>query len=188
MGGSVNNQAAAPNFRNIQAPVDPGIMQFAKQEFAGDSMAGRDAYQAELINQLRANSYQNPEAVWGSVRDGRQQAQQAQQSQQMQELNNFIATAPQQPIQDPTGRLSQEEMQGSVWVPDAGNWGGGESDGGPVGYSTPITIEQLRAAGKKPEGQGQWQQYVFSQGGDAGGSYYAPYADNSSSWASGDGG
>lgn len=160
MGGSVNNQAAAPNFRSTQAPVDPGVMQFAKQEFAGEDMSGRDAYQAELINQLRANSFQNPESVWGAVQAGRQQAEQAKQSQQMQELNSFIEAAP---------------TQAAAWSPVVGYNGG---DDGSTMFGEPMTIEQLRAAGKKPEGEGQWMQYVYGAGGDAGGSYYMPYFES----------
>lgn len=170
MGGSVNNQAAAPNFQSTQAPVDPGVMQFAKQQFAGEDMAGRDQYQAELINQLRANSFQNPESVWGAVQANQKSAADAQQAQQMQQLNEFIATAPD---------------ERAAWSPVVGYNGG---DDGSSMYGAPMTIEQLRAAGKKPEGEGQWQQYVFSPGGDSGGSFYAPYFDSSGSWASGDGG
>lgn len=176
MGGSVNNQAAAPNFQSTQAPVDPGIMQFAQQQFVGADMGGRDQYQAELVNQLRANSYQNPESVWGSVQANQAKAAQAQQSQQMQQLNEFIATAPEQPA---------DGNQGSVWAP-VSHYSGG--DDGSTTYGEPMTIEQLRAAGKAPTGQGQWQQYVYGAGGDAGGSYYAPYYDASSNWAAGDGG
>jgi hypothetical protein len=189
MGGSVNNPAAAPNFQSTQAPVDPGIMQFAQQQFAGADMGGRDQYQAELVNQLRANSYQNPESVWGSVQSNQANAAQAQQSQQNQELNDFLATAPQQPVDNPTGNLSPE-TQGSVWQPSGQYVHNGDSDGYTIEGGPQMTIAELRAAGKAPTGQGQWMQYVHSAGGDAGGSYYAPYQEpaGNTSWYSGDGG
>lgn len=164
------------NYRNIHAPIDQGTMDFAKQQFASDDSAGRNAYQLELANQLRANTYQNPESIWNSIRTGQQNAVEAQQTQQTQELNDFIDSAPQQPIEDPTGRLSVEEKQGSVWVPVEYSTSG---DNATTYYGEPITIEQLRAAGKAPSSNGQWQQYVFSPGGDAGGSFYAPYVDYS---------
>jgi hypothetical protein len=165
--------------------IDPGIMSFAKGAFSGSDQGLRSAYQSELVNQLRGNNFQGAEQVWGNVQNNQAQQQQAQQSQQQAELNDFISTAPQQPMSDPSGRMSPEEMQGSVWAPITGYSGG---DSGNTEYGAPMTIEQLRAAGKKPDGQGQWQQFVYGAGGDAGGSYYAPYYDSSSSWASGDGG
>lgn len=175
------------NFRNIHAPIDQGTMDFAKQQFASDDGAGRNAYQQELANQLRANTYQNPESIWNSIRTGQQDAVQAQQTQQTQELNDFIASAPEQPMENPSG-VQSPETQGSVWQPGGQYVHNGDSDGFYTEAGPQMTIAELRAAGKVPTDQGQWMQYVHSAGGDAGGSYYVPYYDSSSNWASGDGG
>jgi hypothetical protein len=160
-------------------PVDPGIMSFAKGAFSGSDQGLRSAYQGELVNQLRGNNFQGAEQIWGNVRNNQAQQQQAQQTQQQSQLNDFIATAPQQP---------SNGNQGSVWQPGGQYVHNGDSDGFMMEAGPQMTIEQLRAAGKTPDGQGQWMQYVHSPGGDAGGSYYAPYYDSSSDWASGQGG
>ncbi|CAB5223190.1 hypothetical protein UFOVP381_6 [uncultured Caudovirales phage] len=165
--------------------VDPGIMSFAKGAFSGSDQGLRSAYQSELVNQLRGNNFQGAEQVWGNVQNNQAQQQQAQQTQQQQQINDFIATAPQQPMSDPSGRMSAQEMQGSVWAPQTSYTSG---DNANVEYGNPMTIEQIKASGKVPQGSGQWQQFVYGAGGDAGGSYYAPYYDSSSDWASGQGG
>lgn len=161
MGGSVTNMAAAPNFRGIDAPVDSNIMQFANQQFAGADMSGRDAYQSELVNQLRAGSYQNPEAVWGAVQANQKAAADAQQAQQMKQLNEFIATAPD---------------QNAAWAPTVYT---GDGDSASSSFGNPMTIEQLRAAGKAPTEQGQWLKYYQGGGDDV--DYYG-------AWPEGDGG
>jgi hypothetical protein len=168
-------------------PVDPGIMSFAKGAFSGSDKGLRSAYQGELVNQLRGNNFQGAEQIWGNVRNNQAQQQQAQQTQQNQELNDFISTAPEQPMDNSPGGLTPE-TQGSVWQPGGQYVHNGDSDGFYTEAGPQMTIEQLRAAGQVPQGPGQWQKFVYGAGGDAGGSYYAPYYDSSSDWASGQGG
>lgn len=94
----------APNMA-MQAPMEqqqPQAPQFQPQQFTqqqimqragNDNMGQRQAYQAELVNQLRGGTYKDPQSVWGNALNNYDQAQQAkafqeqQSKQQMMEAN-----------------------------------------------------------------------------------------------------
>lgn len=71
--------------------------------------------------------------------------------------------------------------------------GGGESDGSGSSHGEILSLEDIRKSGKMPTiqggGEGRFFEEIYGAGGDAGGSYFKPYEEpSSSSWYAGDSG
>lgn len=126
----------------------------------------RDAYQAEIVNQLRGNQFQSADDVWGSVDAQRKAQAAAQQQQQSQAMQQFIQSSPQA-----NGMAGNGQAM----------WGIPGAEGT---FRDAMSVEQIQQSGQVPT-EGQWVQPVYGGGGDQGGTWYMPYHTY---WDSGHGG
>ncbi len=129
-------------------PTELG-MSLGKQSTTDQGL--RDAYQAEIVNQLRGGSFQGADNVWANV-DAQRKAQQAQQP--SAEMQQFLQSNPQ------------------------ANGGNGQAMWGIPGaegtFRAAMTPEEIQKSGVVPT-EGQWVQPMYGGGGDQGGTWYLPY-------------
>lgn len=131
-------------------PTDLG-MNLGRQSTSDQGL--RDAYQSEIVNQLRGNSFQSADDVWGAV-NAQRQAQQAQQP--SAEMQQFLQSNPQN-----NGMAGNGQAM----------WGIPGAEGT---FRGAMTVEQIQKSGQVPT-EGQWVQPVYGGGGDQGGTWYMPY-------------
>lgn len=134
-----------------KTPTELG-MSLGRQSSTDEGL--RNAYQAEIVNQLRNNQFQSADAVWANVDAQRKAAQQAQQP--SAEMQQFLQSNPQANGMGGNGQAM---------------WGIPGAEGT---FRDAMTVEQIQQSGQVPT-EGQWVQPIYGGGGDQGGTWYMPY-------------